>query len=309
MQDNLSIAHGPFRADILTRGATLSALWCEGASHSLVTGFANPEDYQRFPIYAGAIVGPMANRLGGGQATLSGQVWQMPRNEHGAHTLHSGPRGLHALDWEVVAQTPSSVRLAVTLEHTACGLPGRRRITAHYTLTSAGLDLTLTAESDQPTLINLAHHPYWAVTPDSRLQVNAARYLPVTAENLPTGERADVAGASFDLRALAAIPRHLDHNYVISDAPAPEARSIARLETPHYRLDVRSTAPGLQVYAGAGLPDIPAGLSRDQPFASGHVVALEPQFWPDAPNHPDFPSVVLEPGQIWEQFTQYCINC
>ena len=307
MQNLIEIRNDTLRASVLPMGATLTGLWPKGAEKSLILGLVDPADYVRFPIYSGAIVGPLANRLRGGQARIDGQTVRMPRNEGGRTTLHSGPQGLHTHEWAVTAKSVDAVTLECTLADGACGLPGQRKITATYRLLDHRLQLNLTATTDAPTFINLAHHPYWMTGENARLQVNARHYLPVDDLNLPTGEILDVAGTEFDLRTPTRVPAHLDHNYVLANAARPAPDLAAELTTDTYGLQIRTSAPGLQVYSGSGLPDISAARTTSGAVQSLAGLALEPQLWPDAPNHSGFPSVLLRPGEIWKQLTDYCL--
>ncbi len=146
--------------------------------------------------------------------------------------------------------------------------------------------------TDRPTLMNLASHGIWNLdgTPrwdGHRLEVPAARYLPVDADTIPTGEIAEVAGTPYDHRSPRAPDRTLDHNFCFDAAAAP--RPLARLVAPSGRaLEILSDAPGLQVHAGG-----PVGI------------ALEPQLWPDAPHHPAFPSIRLGAGEVFRQSTVF----
>lgn len=309
MTQVFELENGPLRARITDFGATLMGLWHKAHSHSMVHGFEALSSYKRYPIYVGAVVGPVANRIRQGQIRIEGRVWQMPRNEGGRTALHSGPKGLHAHQWSCVSQTDASVTLRASLPHGACGLPGHRTIDLTYTLTQQALQLSFAASSDRQTVMNVAHHPYWAVDADSRLQVHAEAYLPVNAKTLPTGQVASVSKTSFDLRKPAPIPAHLDHNFVLAHAPRQSPSLAAYLETARYALSLKTDAPGLQVYSGAGLPEIPEDITVSGPVRPYAGLALEAQMWPDAPEHPSFPSIGLKPGETWRQFTEYCLNC
>ncbi|MEM9031493.1 MAG: galactose mutarotase, partial [Pseudomonadota bacterium] len=148
------------------------------------------------------------------------------------------------------------------------------------------------AKTDALTLINLAHHGVWNLDgrpswDGHRLLVESDLYLPMDTEKIPLGETAPVAGTAFDHRALAPIDPGLDHNFCFE--PTGERRRLARLVGPSGRaLEVVSNAPGLQVYAG--------GVAG---------IALEPQLWPDAPHHPAFPSILLQPGMEFSQVTLF----
>ncbi len=300
---------GPLSAQFDTMGATVVGLWHKSQINSLVLGFRGAEEYERYPVYAGAVVGPVANRVSKGCVKIDERVWQMPLNEGGQTCLHSGTEGLHARNWNVVSQDDAALRLGIELPDGACGLPGMRRIEAFFRLTETSLWVEITARSDRETVMNIAHHPYWSVDPSSRLCVPAEYYLPTDALNLPTGQIAPVKDTSFDLRSHAAIPGHLDHNYVLARTLRTDPELAAKLTTDRYALVIRTTAPGLQVYSGAGLPEVGEAETTSGPIGPHAGIALEPQFWPDAPNQPGFPKISLEPGETWKQITEYCIDC
>lgn len=309
MNTCIDLTCGPFRARIGTHGACLMGLWHERHPKSLVLGFRDSDDYEKVPIYAGAIVGPVANRIADGSVTIDGQYWQMPRNEKDQTCLHSGEAGLHVFDWSVVQQDPASVTLRAELPHGACGLPGSRVIDVVYRLTESRVTLEISARTDRKTLMNIAHHPYWIVDADSLLHVAADAYLPVDANLIPTGEIAPVAETPFDLRRAAPIPPLLDHNFVLGSDPSETLRLAAELTTNAYTLRVHTTSPGLQVYAGAGLPTISEERMVSGPLAPNSAIALEAQLWPDAPHHASFPSITLSAGETWKQITTYSLDC
>ncbi|MFK7837760.1 MAG: aldose epimerase family protein [Sulfitobacter sp.] len=316
MPPPIEISSGLLSATVLPRGATLAAVRFGTGAPNLLLGFADPQDHARVPIYAGALVGPVANRITGGRINIDGTRCQMPLNEAGGTTLHSGPDGLHALDWDVVRQTAQSVTLCRHLPDGAQGLPGDRKITATYRVEGCALWLDITAQTTRTTPMNIAAHPYWNL--DQRrdvaghlLQVNADHVLPVDAQNLPTGARASTQGTLFDFSTLRAVPLTpaLDVNFCLADAPhaAPQAAAILRGAN-GCQLDIATTAPGLQVYAGAFTPDMPGALEGGRDLCPYAGIALEPQLWPDAPRHSQFPSILLTPGQTWRQTTCFSLT-
>lgn len=279
----------------------------------MVLGCADPQNHLLVPAYAGAIVGPIANRVSGGMVTLNGTAYQMERNENDITSLHSGADGIHAQNWFIQTQTSDHVTLSTTLEDGACGLPGLRQITASYAVTGCTLRLEITATTDQPTPINIAAHPYWCL--DGRPQIDqlelsltASEYTPVDAQNIPTGEVASVADTMFDFRTPKPVPLDpaLDVNFCLSNrdrtTPVPAAQLKGGDGT---QLDIATTAPGLQVYGGAHLPAVPGAKDDGTDLRPFGGLAIEPQFWPDAPNRPAFPQITLTPGKIWRQITTY----
>ncbi|MFC6584049.1 galactose mutarotase [Sulfitobacter aestuariivivens] len=229
----------PLHVTILPRGAALVGVRLSGQTRNLVLGFADPADHSACLIFAGPLVGPVANRIRDGLVRIDGTTHRMPRNENGRTTLHSGPDGLHAQNWQVTDHRPDMVTLKCTLADRHGGLPGNRRITARYALSGSTLRLTITATTDQTTPINIAAHPYWnldgaADVSGHRLSVAAQSYLPVDADNLPTGDTAPVEGTPFDFRQPFPVPLTpaLDVNYCLAaqmlDTPAPPRSCVVQ---------------------------------------------------------------------------------
>lgn len=303
----VTIGTGPMRATILTHGARLHDLRLEGVGHSLTLGAGDLAGYEGDLAYFGPIIGPVVNRLSHARAPLGDGVLELQPNTPEGHILHSGPAGLHGRVWDIADHGPEHCTLAITLEDGACGLPGERRFTARFAVEDRTLRLNLLGASDALTLVNLANHSYWnlAGTPGwagHRLQIAADRYLPATAEVIPTGEIAPVGGTDLDFRALrdlAPAAPALDTNFCLSDGPEA-LRDIAVLEGGGLRMTMASTEPGLQVYDGRS----PARPGRQQ----YEGIALEAQHWPDAPNHAGFPSIALAPSETYAQTTTWTFD-
>ncbi|MEM9707747.1 MAG: galactose mutarotase [Pseudomonadota bacterium] len=281
----LKIRFGPYSAELLDYGARLVGFWKSGGPNACVES-RDLDDYEGPLAYAGPVIAPVINRIGGAAAEIGGNWAAFEANQDGRQSLHSGQAGTYRKVWELVEQDECAITLAVDLPHGEGGFPGNRRIEARYALGEDGLELGLRVTTDRITILNPGHHGLWApggsAPPSSfQLTVPAARFLPVTAETLPTGEIADVGGTVYDHRAPRSPDPSLDHNYCFEPGFGLRARLEGREGD---ILEVYSDAPGLQAFAGGQ-----AG------------VALEPQLWPDAPNHPKFPSIVLEPGQVFEQ--------
>jgi len=312
----LTITSSVLTATLLPQGAALVGLRHHKIPHDLVLGFADPAAHASVPIYAGALVGPVANRIANGEITLDGVRYQLPRNEAGETTLHSGPDGLHAETWHTLTHETDSITFTTTLQPNACGLPGTRHIRATYALLDCTLTLKITATTDAPTPLNIAAHPYWNLdgTVDlsgHQLHLATDHYLPTNSKNLPTGEIKSARGSALDFTETAKIPRipDLDVNYCLADAPRTAPCYAATLiGQSGATLRIATTAPGLQVYNGAFLPNLTGVLRGHRDLGPYGAVALEPQHWPDAPNQPGFPAITLRPGATYTQITTYEIN-
>ncbi|WP_413873750.1 aldose epimerase family protein [Albidovulum sp.] len=312
---SVTLSEGGLALRLLTLGATVQDLRLGGVDWPLVLGAAEPAAYAGPLVYAGAIVGPVANRIAGASARIEGRPCRFEANEE-ATLLHSGASGLHARIWEIEAAAPDRATLICHLPDGDGGFPGNRTIRAGFALSAPGaLTLTLTATSDAATLMNLAHHGYWnldgtADTRGHRLSVRADRYLPVNASLIPEGPPRPVEGTPFDLRAghrVSEVPA-LDHNFCLAPARQPVTEAATLTGASGVRLRIETTEPGLQVYDGRHLA-VPPGLGLGGrgygPFAG---IALEPQVWPDAPNRPDFPPALLPPGETYRQVIRFRLD-
>jgi aldose 1-epimerase len=304
---------GELTAVVLTLGAILQDLRLAGAPYSLTLGSDAAAAYAGPMAYCGAIVGPVANRVGGARAMIGGTECRFDPNE-GPNLLHSGATGTHARVWSVAAATASEVTLRLSLPDGLGGFPGNRQITATYALSGTALTLTLTATTDAPTLMNLASHGYWTMDGRSdirgqRLRVAADRYLPVDAALLPTGEARPVTGA-FDLRAGRPLDltEGFDHNFCLSDGPRPLSFAADLTGQSGLRMTLETTEPGLQIYDARGLNTAPFPGHAGQPYGAHAGLALEPQRWPDAAAHPGFPPITLQPGETYRQVTRFRFN-
>lgn len=300
----ITLRHGSLTARVLTWGAVLQGLWLEGIGHSLTLGSDSLADYEGAMRHHGSIIGPVANRISGAQARIGDQTCRFEANQDGRICLHSGWAGTHRQVWELRAADDASVTLAIRLADGTGGFPGTRLIEARYALEAGALTLTIRAETDRLTPMNIAHHGYWTLDggptwAGHRLRIAADHYLPVTPDFLPTGQIAPVSGA-MDFRQKQVIrpgEPALDHNFCLSRDRQP-LRDVACLTGQNgLTLTLATTEPGLQIYDG-----------RDaiRPLMGRYEgLALEPQFWPDALAQAEFPSVLLYPGQEWLQQTRW----
>ncbi|THD83435.1 galactose mutarotase [Aliigemmobacter aestuarii] len=301
----IRLAAGGLEVRLLTLGSILQAVRIDGHGHNLTTGFDTVEAYQKSTGWHGALVGPVANRIAGASARIAGRDCRFPANEAGITTLHSGAAGIDRKIWTIVEAAADSLTLAVTLPEGEGGFPGHRQITARWCiLPPATLRLDLTATTDAPTILNLANHSYWnldgtASWAGHSLRIAADAVLPVDDRGIPTGEVCPVGAMGLDFRtprfARPGAPA-LDHNFCLSERRMP-LRAMATLTgAKGIAMEIATTEPGLQVYDGR----------HPRPGAAPYeALALEPQFWPDAPHHPGFPLIDLAPGQPWRQITEW----
>lgn len=307
----IRISGGGLTADLLPFGARLAALWvpdARGRMADVVLGFDDADGYRRSDAFMGAVCGRCANRIADGAFTLDGKRYVLARNDPPNH-LHGGPVGFDRRLWEVEAVAADAVTFRYRSDDGEEGYPGTMDAVVSYALADATLRVTMRATADRATIVNLAQHSYWNLDGQGSgdilghtLRIDAGRYTPVDATLIPTGELAAVAGTPFDLRApvplgraMAGVPGGFDHNWAL-DGPGARIRLISPASG--RGLEIITTAPGVQVYAGGKLSDAVPGKNgaRYHPFAG---VALETQAFPDSANRPYFPSVRLDPGQTY----------
>lgn len=325
-------------ARILTYGATLQALLapaCRGTVADVVLGSDDLASYVNRPNFFGVTVGRYANRLAGASVVIDGARYQLPAND-GRNSLHGGGRGFDKVVWRVVS-IDSGAQARVVLAHTSphgdSGYPGTLEATVTYALDAQGaLAITFDAATDRPTIVNLTNHAIFNLAGegsarsalDQLLTIPAAAYTPVSADLIPTGELRPVAGTPFDFRTprrLAQdirdgrdeqlrIGRGYDHNFALDKGLTSAPGLAARLEDPLSGrvLDVLTTEPGVQVYTGNFLDGTYAGKSGHI-YRMGDGIALEPQKFPDAPNHSNFASARVDPGRPYRHAMVYRLSC
>jgi len=313
--ERVAIRGGGLTANVLTYGAAIQDLRLEGHAAPLVLGFAEFAPYSSHSPYFGATAGRCANRIRDGHLELDGTTYQLDRNFLGKHMLHGGAKGMGKRIWRLEEVGEDRVTLAITQEDSDMGFPGTLDVRVTFACLPGGvLDIRMEAETDAPTLCNLAHHSYFTLGGETisehLLQVDAETYLPVDDDLIPTGEERAVAGTPFDFREPAPVHQAhpVDHNFCLARGRGP-VRPVAWLTNPAsgLRMELRTTEPGVQVYDGAKINiDLP-GLTG-QPMRAHAGIALEPQVWPDANHHETFPQAVLRPGERYEQHTQYIFS-
>lgn len=294
-------------AKVLSFGAALQDLRLEGHSSPLVLGYQNPLDYLQNPSYLGVIVGRVANRISGGAITVNGARYELDKNESGATTLHGGRDGCSHRNWDVLEYGPSHVSLGCVLPDGHMGFPGRLELTATYRLNAASLQVALTARTDAQTVCNPAPHIYFnldghADIGNHRLQIDTNQVLP-TDQGLPVSGPISAETLGYDFRTPNAVPQGLDHHFCFRPASGP-LQKMAQLSAPGIAMELRSTAPGLQVYYGSGLSVQGAGL-RGADYGSRSGLALEPHGWIDAPNQPWSHQCALGPDDIFSAETEF----
>lgn len=323
---------GGWKAEVTDYGAILVAMHVPPAPGTaaqpvdVVLGFDTLAGYLGPHPYFGATVGRVANRIAGGRFDLDGKSYTLARN-NGPNHLHGGLVGFDKKLWRATPRLSDrgpAVDFEVTSPDGDEGYPGAVTARVTYTLSPDGeLWVEMSATTDAPTLVNLAHHSYWNLAGqasgtilDHELQVAADAYLPVDATSIPTGAIAPVADTPFDLRtarplgsAVAALPPSadganqggIDHNYLVRGwRPEGGLVSVATLRDPASgrTLEILSDQPGIQVYTANYLDGTLVGKGGTA-YRKQSAICLETQRSPDSVHHPDWPTTRLEPGQTY----------
>ncbi len=286
----------------------------------VVLGYDNLASYLKETPYFGALIGRYGNRIAKGKFTLDGKEYTLAVN-NGPNALHGGLKGFDKVVWAPsVLTTPNGpgLKLAYLSRDGEEGYPGNLSVTVVYTLTEDNaLRVDYTATTDKSTVINLTQHSYFNLAGKGDIlnhvvMIPADKFTPVDSTLIPSGELRPVEGTPFDFRIPTAIGARIgqndeqlkfgngyDHNFVINK-PFGDLGLMARVYEPVTGrvLEVLSTEPGLQFYSGNFLDGKITG-KYGQVYNFRHGFCMEPQHYPDSPNKPEFPSVVLKPGETY----------
>lgn len=293
----------------------------DGSVREALLGCATPSDYLSQTAYLGATVGRYANRIAGSTISRDGQTFHLAANQ-GAHQLHGGPEGFDRRRWQIVRQAAQEVEYRLDSPAGDQGYPGTLLVSLTYRLEDDNtLSIAYQATVDEACPVNLTNHAYFnldAVHGDARqhsLQLNADRYLPVDNEGIPNADLKAVAGTSFDFRQAKTVAQDFlsdddqravkgyDHAFLLNDGEQPAAELWSA--DGKLKLTVFTTAPALQFYSGNYLDGTPA---REQGvYTAFQGIALESEFLPDSPNHPEWPQpdCWLAPGESFQCVTRY----
>jgi len=315
------------KCKILTLGGIVAELHVpdkDGKFADVVLGFDNIQGYLDGHPYFGSITGRVANRIAGGKFKLDGKEYTIPLN-NGKHTLHGGEVGFDKMLWRGeanVGTTGPSVKLTYVSKDGEQGYPGNLTCVVTYTLTNADeLRIDYSATTDKTTVLNLTNHAYFNLAghnagpiTDHELKLLADKYTPADDTLITTGKIDPVKGTPFDfttatkigerLKKVGGDPVGYDLNFVHGDKPTDAPRWVATVTEPTSgrKMEISTTEPGIQFYTGNYLDGKNKGKGGTV-YKQHHAFCLECQHFPDSPNKPEFPSVVLKPGQEYRQTT------
>lgn len=325
--EEITLTRGEMSCGILTYGGAVRSLKVpdrEGKMVDVVLGFDRLEDYIAQDKYIGALVGRCANRIAAGRFTLNGQTYPLYIN-NGPNHLHGGKIGFDRQVWKVEQVEESRLVLSLFSPDGQEGYPGDLNVQVTYALEDQGLSIEYWARSTQDTVCNLTNHSYFNLSGhgsgtvlNHELQLFAQYYTPADSTSIPLGEIAPVEGTPMDLRQPVRVGEHIDdpfqqleyakgydHNWVVDGQPGTlRPAAVLYASDTGIRMEVETTQPGIQFYAGNYLDGCPAGKDG-APYGDRCALALETQYFPDGINHPNFPSPVLKAGEEYHQKTIY----
>lgn len=327
-----TLTDGPYEARITNYGGVVVSLKVpdrNGKSADVVLGFDDLNGYvtnfnSPSPAFFGAIIGRYGNRIAHGSFTLDGKKYSLPLN-NGENTLHGGPHGFNNVVWKA-KHIANGVELTYLSKDGEAGYPGNLSAVVRYTLVKGELKIEYSATTDKDTVVNLTNHSYFNLAGKGdilghQLTLRASRFTPVDAGLIPTGVLKSVEGTPFDFRKATAVGarihadneqlhlgRGYDHNWVLDSGGGKLAEAAELYDPGSGRvLKVLTDQPGIQFYSGNFLDGSVKGKGG-KPDELHAALCLETQHFPDSPNHPDFPSTELKPGERYHTVTIYSFS-
>jgi aldose 1-epimerase len=298
-----------------------------GVMKDIVLGYDSLSSYLKSSPFFGALIGRYGNRIGNGKFSLDGQAYTLAQNNNGQH-LHGGEKGFDKVFWnieQVKAPEGPGLRLTYVSKDMEEGYPGTLHVEVFYILTDNNeLKIDYNASTDKKTIVNLTQHTYFNLTGDPKrdilgheLMLKADKFVPVDKTLIPTGELKAVANTPFDFNQPVKIGARIndkdqqlqfgqgyDHCWVLSSGDSMKfAASLYEPESGRL-VEVYTTEPGIQFYSGNFLDGTLVGKDGIA-YAHRTGLCLETEHFPDSPNKPQFPSVVLNPGEVYKTQTTY----
>ncbi|WP_297092226.1 aldose epimerase family protein [uncultured Draconibacterium sp.] len=309
-------------------GARVVSLYApdkNGTPGDVVVGYGSGKDFvEKKENFFGATIGRYGNRIGNATFTIDSISYQLEKND-GENHLHGGSNGFHRQVWTVESVSDNEIVFSYLSPDGESAYPGTVNTTITYQLTAANeLKIEYFATTDKKTVLNLTNHTYFNLKDGGKssinehlMYLNALRFTPVDGGLIPTGELAEVTGTPFDFTQATAIGERVDnehqqlkvgngydHNWVL-DTGNDKTQLAARVVEPESGrvLEVYTNEPGIQFYGGNFLDGTIAGKSGIK-YGFRSAFCLETQHFPDSPNKPEFPGVLLNPG---DKYYSICI--
>ena len=298
-----------------------------GNMTDVVTGHNSIDEYLTSEEpYFGAICGRYGNRIAKGRFTLDGVTYDKLPINNGPNCLHGGIKGFNAHVWDARQTDTQTIELTYVSADGEEGFPGTLTTTVTYHLTDSNeVVINYRATTDKPTVLNLTNHSYFNLSGagdpsvnDHRLTINADYYLPTDQTAIPYGPKERVEGTPMDFRQPHEVGERIDepfeqlifgkgydHTYILNKE-GDELSFCARCESPKTGIvmEVYTTQPGVQLYTGNWMTGDFAG-KNGQRYPARAALCLETQHFPDSPNHPDYPTTALRPGELFQSATVY----
>lgn len=341
MKENFQVTHDGKKIDLFTlknsRGMIVQITNYGGKIVSIIVpdrdgnfgdvclGYESADEYLNGIASLGATMGRVTNRIANAQFTLNDSTYHLAKN-NGEHTIHGGAKGFRFKVWEGKQLDEQNVELSYFSEDGEEGFPGNLTLKVRFSITEENeLKLTYHATTDKPTVVNFTNHAFFNLAGAGNgdilgheLMVNAETYTPVDQTAIPTGEIAKVIGTPLDFSSLKRIGDRIDadfeqlkhvggydHNFVIAKAKDELGLAALLYEPVSGRvMEVKTTEPGIQVYTANSLSGKDIGKGG-KAYGARSSVCLETQHFPDSPNHTNFPSTVLNPGEDYLSTTIY----
>lgn len=290
------------RVTLSTLGARLASVFVDGTD--VVMGGGSDSQFIAGDWTAGAVCGRVAGRISNARFTLDGEEYRLVANM-GEHQLHGGPDNFAVRRWKAES-LENAIRFTIASPDGDQGFPGALEAEAIYAIDGGTLSLDLSARSTKPTVVNLTNHAYWNLSGGERnafehdLRIDADHFLPLSNLLLPTGEIRPVQDTRWDFRSIRPVAEVYDNCWALNGMRG-QLRQGLTLRDPisGRRMEVWTTEAGIQVYTAAHWNEAMPG--RDGPLKQYAAIAIEPQNFPDAMNHGNFPSPVLRSGETWRQ--------
>jgi len=295
----------------------------------VVLGYKNSKNYDMNPLYLGSTVGRFANRINKGIFNLNGQKINLPQNDMSNH-LHGGFKGFSTKVWDVIEHTSNKVVFALHSSHLDENYPGSLKTIVTYKINDENeLNINFHAKPEEDTILNLTHHSYFNLNGstesnilDHKLKINADSITEIDSELIPTGDFLNISNTPLDFKESIKIGQRInsnfnqikyaggyDHNYVINKYDLKKLKEAATLKSHKtgIKMIVKTDLPGIQFYSGNFLDGNFKG-KNDKELKKHSGLCLEPQYFPDSPNHSHFPSTLIRKGKEYNHNIRYCLS-